>query len=270
MKLVDVHCHLDDSRFEEDLDEVIERFKSKGGEVIITSGVNKESNRRILDLARKYDVVRVSFGIYPMDVLAAEIESGEASGLSREVKDFDVDEELKWIEENKEKCVAIGEIGLDNNFKELQTEAMREKQEEVFRKCLKVAKKIGKTVVIHSRKAEARAIEILEEEGMEKVVMHCFSGKKSLIRRCVENGWSFSVPAVITRLLHFQMLVEIVPIGQLVSETDGAYLSPVAGERNEPANIEITLKEIARIKGMDLEEVSRKVFENASRLFNLK
>ena len=142
-------------------------------------------------------------------------------------------------------------------------------QEKVFIKALRLAKKLDKTVVIHSRKAEARAIEIMEEEGMKKVMMHCFHGKKSLIKKCVELGWFISVPAVITRLEHFKMLVEMVPIEQLVTETDAPYLSPVAGTRNESANVIVTIKEIARIKGMKEEDVAKKMFNNAKGLFNL-
>ena len=287
MKLVDVHCHLNHARFEGDLDEVVERFRKAGGEVLVTSGVNKGSNREALELAEKYDVVRASFGIYPVDALAKECEVGEADGF-RDLMEFDVDEELAWIEAHAEDCVAVGEIGLDYNWKEFQTEEMKEAQKKVFRKCLRLAQKIGKPVVIHSRKAEADAIEILEEMKMALVpkgtppaqqasdksdkvgvVMHCFNGKKALIRRCVENGWSFSVPAVIMRLEHFKMLVEMVPLGQILTETDAPYLSPVVGERNESANVAVTLKEIARIKGVGVGEVGRQIFINAERLFGL-
>ena len=268
MKLVDVHCHLNDSRFDEDLEEVLERFREKGGKVIITSGVNEETNRRSLELKEKYDCVEAAFGIYPVDALAAEVESGESNELLRELEEFDVDEELTWIEAHAKDCVCIGEIGLDYNFKEFQTEDMRERQKEVFRKCLWLAKKLDKVVVIHSRKAEADAIEILEELKMEKVVMHCFSGKKALIRRIIENGWSFSVPAVIARLEHFKMLVDMVPLELLLTETDGAYLAPVAGTRNEPKNVLVTLEEIARIKEISVEEVADKVFENFEKLFD--
>lgn len=318
MKLVDVHCHLNDSRFSEDLDEVLKRFREKGGEIIVTSGVNKESNREALGLAKKYNFVKASFGIYPVDALAAELDSGEAGELLRKPEEFDVDEELAWIEGHAKDCVAIGEIGLDYNFKEMQTEEMRAAQKEVFRKCLRLAKKLGKPVVIHSRKAEADAIEILEEvcfggddgfgesqvsrpnfacaqptpianashsiscdsgnrldhcknscgSGNElKVIMHCFNGKKALIRRCVENGWSFSVPCVIKRLEHFKMLVGIVPLEQILTETDGAYLAPVVGTRNEPANVLVTLEEIARIKGVGVEEVAERIWENYLRMF---
>ncbi len=268
MKLIDVHAHLDHAHFEKDLDEVIERFKRAGGKFIISSGVNPETNRKVLEIAKKYsDVVRVSFGVYPVDAVAGELKDSERTELPRHIEIFDIDEELKWIEKHADDCVAIGEIGLDYNWKEFQTEKMREKQKEVFRKVLNLAKKIKKPVVIHSRKAELNAIEILEEMKIENVIMHCFNGKKSLIRRCVDNGWSFSVPPVIARLEHFKMLVEMVPLKQLLMETDAPFLSPIVGERNESANITITIKIIAEIKDLSEEEVAKQIWENAVRLF---
>ncbi len=296
MKLIDVHAHLDHARFEKDLDEVVKRFEKAGGKFIISSGVNPATNRKILELSKKYNVVKCSFGLYPIDALAKEIENGEANGFLRDIEKFSVDEELDWIEKHTNDCVAIGEIGLDYNWsskddpdgpKDFQTEEMREKQKEVFRKVLGLAKKIKKPVVIHSRKAELDAIEILEETdfivpkgtppaqtasaGTDRVgvIMHCFNGKKSLIRRCVENDWSFSVPPVIARLEHFKMLVEMVPLKQLLTETDAPYLSPVAGERNESANIITTIKIIAEIKGLSEKKVAKQIFNNAKNLFNL-
>lgn len=248
MKLIDVHSHLDDSRFEKDLDEVVGRAKNAGVKIIITSGINPKTNRKILKISEKYDIVKVSFGIYPLSNFNENI-----------------DGELKWIEEHKDDCIAIGEIGLDYNSDKAKTKT--KKQKEIFRKILNLAKKIDKTVIIHSRKAEEDVIEIMEEMKMRKVIMHCFNGKKSLIRRCVDNGWSFSVPPVITRLEHFRMLVEMVPIEQLLTETDAPYLSPVAGERNEPANVAVTIKIISEIKGLNEDEVADKIFENGKRLF---
>jgi len=280
MKLIDVHAHLEHKRFKKDLDSVVKRFKKAGGKFIITSGVNKSTNREILKISEKYDSVMLSFGIYPVDALALEMQKGEVSskpeqgsgniaGFVRDLEGFDVDAELKWIEENKDKCVAIGECGLDYNWEEFQSGEARKMQKEVFRKVLKLAKEIDKPVIIHSRKAELDATEILEEEKMKKVVMHCFNGKKSLIKRGVENGWYFSVPPVIKRLEHFKMLVELVPLKQLFTETDAPYLSPVAGERNEPANVAVAIEEIAKIKGMNEKEVGEQIFENAEKLFNI-
>jgi len=278
MKLIDVHAHLDHKRFGKDLDSVIEKFKKAGGEFIIESGVNPETNRKALEIAEQYRCVKVSFGLYPIDALAKEVGNGEADGFLRNIEEFSVDEELAWIEEHVDDCVAIGEIGLDYNWSPrddpggpngFQTDEMKEKQKKVFRKILKLAKKTGKVVVIHSRKAELDAIEILEGLDMKNVVMHCFNGKRSLIKRGVENGWFFSVPPVITRLEHFKMLVELVPLGQLLTETDAPYLSPVVGERNESANVLVTIKEIANIKGLSDRVVAEQIFNNAKGLFRL-
>ena len=290
MKLIDVHAHLGHVRFEKDLDKVVERFEQAGGKFIISSGVNPETNRKALEISKKYsDVVKVSFGIYPVDAVVGELKDSEKTELPREIEVFDVDEELIWIEKHKDDCVAVGEIGLDYNWKEFKTNEMKRKQKEVFRKVLSLAKKIKKPVVIHSRKAELDAIEILEETLLDtpldtksqtgygdqtgqaelKVVMHCFNGKKSLIRRCVENGWSFSIPPVIVRLEHFKMLVKMVPMEQLLTETDAPYLSPVVGKRNEPANILKTIKIIAEIKRLSEKEVAEQIFINAKKLFEL-
>jgi len=245
-----VHAHLESDRFEKDLDEVVGRFVEAGGKFVINSGTSPERNRECLALAEKYKIVKCSFGMYPVGNFGK-----------------DVDGELDWIEEHLDSCVAIGEIGLD--FDNESREKNSEKQKDLFRKMLGFAKRVGLPVVIHSRKAEAEAIEILEEMKMDKVVMHCFCGRKSLIRRCVENGWYFSVPPVIMRWDNFKVLVEMVPLSQLLTETDAPYLSSVARERNEPLNVLVTLKEIARIKGVSVEEVSEKVWKNCCEVFGV-
>ena len=265
MRLLDVHAHLEHKRFDGDLDAVIERARKSGVAFVITSGVNPETNRRALEVAEDYDLVKVSFGLYPIDALAKEIENGEAQGFLRDVEKFDVDEELTWIEMNKHKCVAIGEVGLDYNWPDFAEH--KEKQIVVFEKVIALAKKLDLPVIVHSRKAELDTIEVLEKHQIKKVIMHCFNGRRSLIKRGVDNGWFFSVPPVITRLEHFKMLVGVVPLEQILTETDAPYLSPVVGERNEPANVAITVREIASVKGISEEEVAEQIFKNAERLF---
>jgi len=264
MRLVDIHSHLDHARFEKDLDKVIERAKKAGVETIITSGVNSTTNRLILDLAKKYsDIVQVSFGLYPLDVLAKELESGEADGFPRDLEPFDLNKELEWIEENKDKCIAIGEVGLDFSF----NTGKEQEQLPVFKKVIELAKKINKPLIVHTRKAEKESLELLEQSGHKKVILHCFSGRKSLIKQAVDLGFFFSVPPVITRLDHFKTLVEIVPLIQLLTETDAPYLSPIAGERNESANVTVTIGEIAKIKNLSKEEVADQIYKNYEDLF---
>ncbi len=270
MKLIDIHAHLEDKRFKEDIDSVIQNAKNAGVEIIIQSGVNPKRNRETLALANKYDIVKASLGLYPIDAVADKFENLSDDYL-REIPKFNVDQELEFIKQNRDKIVAIGEIGLDFKvIKELpNVEEIKPEQEKVFGKVLELAKQLQKPVVIHSRGAELRCIEIMEGLEMKNVVMHCFGGKKALIRRCIENGWTFSVPPVITRLNHFEMLVEMTPIKQLLTETDSPYLSPVAGERNEPANVAVTIKRIAELKEMTEEEVAEQIWKNAQGVFHL-
>ena len=266
MKYIDVHAHLDMDRFNGDVDAVVARAK-RNDVIIVSSGVNSVANRKVLEFSEKYDNVLASFGIYPIDGIVGDFPNLKDDG-PREIPGFDVDEELKWIEKHKDDCVLIGEVGLDFKVVEM-TSAIKEAQIENFEKIIEFTKRIDKAILVHSRGAELECIELLEKHKSKKVIMHCFSGKKSLIKRVAENGWFLSVPAVITRLDHFRMLVELVPLKQLLTETDAPYLSPIAGERNESANVVVTIKEIAKIKELEEKEVAEQIFENAKKIFRL-
>lgn len=266
MNLVDVHTHLDSERFDNERDEIVKRAKEAGVKFMITSGVNPTTNRTVLELSKKYSpIVKCSFGIYPIDGIANKLNSKTEEDNLRYVEKFDVDVELKWIEEHKNDCVAIGECGLDYKI----IPGTEELQLEVFQKVIDLAKKIDKPLVTHSRKAELEVIGMLEKNSCKKVYMHCFGGKKALVRRCVENGYFMSVPAVITRLEHFKMLVKLTPLTQLITETDAPYLSPIAGTRNESKNVIYAIKEIAKIKGLSEVKVAKQIFNNAKTLFSL-
>jgi TatD DNase family protein len=256
--LIDVHCHLDFKGLKERIDEVVANAQKVGVKIIITSGINPETNRLALEYASKYDIVKASLGLYPIDALEREDSSFKA---------FDVDSELRFIEKNKDKFVCIGEIGLD-----LHSGKDIERQKEVFGKVLELAKKLDKPVIIHSRKAEVEVLDMLEKYEMKKVVMHCFTAKKSLVKRAYDNGYYFSIPPVIVRLQQFQQMVEMIDINHILTETDAPFLGPYKNEDgsfnvNEPANVTETVKKIALIKKMDEEEVKKNIWMNYQKLF---
>lgn len=253
MILIDVHAHLHWKDFN-DLDEVVERAKKAGIKVIITAGVDPKSNRECLEIAKKYDIVKAALGLYPMDALSRETNSE---------MDTDVDEELKFIESNKKNIIAISEIGLDF----VSDKADMKLQMETFVKQLKLAKRLNLPVIVHSRKAEADVINILENEKMKKVVLHCFCGKKRLVNKAIEMGWYFSIPTNVVKSQQFQEMVEMIPLQQLLTETDSPFLSPYPGMRNEPAFITESIKKIANIKKIEQEEVANIIFSNYQRLF---
>lgn len=265
MKLVDVHCHLNHAQFEKDLPQVIERAKNAGLVKLICAGVNPPTNREVLALAKKYSgLVECSFGIYPIDALNVKIEDFGEVGL-RQTTHFDVDAEIEWIKKNKDSCIGVGEAGLD--FKWVKEPELIKKMKENFQKVIELCEKIKKPLIIHSRLAEADCIAMVESSTLKKVNFHCFEGRKSLLRKVNDNGWYCSIPAVIMRLQHFETVVQTMNINNLLTETDAPWLSPVARERNEPANVVQTIKRIATLKGFTEEEVANNIFMNYQRVF---
>jgi len=134
-------------------------------------------------------------------------------------------------------------------------------------KIIKLSKKINKPLIIHSRKAESDIIDILENSDAKKVILHCFSGKLKLIKKAAELGYYFSVPTNVVRSSQFQKLVEMVDINQLLTETDSPYLSPYKNRRNEPAFIIETIKKIAEIKNISINETANNIFMNYQKVF---
>ncbi|MEK6949724.1 MAG: TatD family hydrolase [Nanoarchaeota archaeon] len=265
--LIDIHSHLDHWYFKDDLDIVIENAKKANVKVILTAGINPETNRKALEIAKKYDIVKPCLGIYPIQALQKEIESGEIPLKEKNI--FGLDEEIKFIEKNKKGIAAVGEVGLDYSLVQDKAE-----QKGLFETMISLAEKLSKPIIIHSRKAEEDAIEMLQSSKLKKIIMHCFGGKKSLVKKIIDNGWFLTAPTCITRATQFQENVKLCPITQLFCETDAPYLSPYKNpinpkefQRNEPAFIIEAYKKVAEIKGMELKEVINNVWMNWQRVF---
>ncbi|MEA3378907.1 MAG: TatD family hydrolase [Nanoarchaeota archaeon] len=244
--LVDVHAHLDCKSFNNDLDEVIKRAKNNNVIKIISNGVNPESNRKVLELARKYDIVKPALGIYPIDSL--------------KMSEEEIDDEIAFIK--KSKPLAIGEIGLDlHHTKELS------KQKEVFEKFLKLAEELRIPAIIHTRKAEKQIIETLETTKLKKIVLHTFMGKLKLAKRAEDHGCYFSIPPIINHSSQLQGLAKQISISRLLTETDSPFLSHDRGQRNEPMNVKVVVKKIAEVKCLVEKEVENLIFMNYKNLF---
>lgn len=243
--LIDIHAHLDLLEKETNLDEAVKEAEKK--EVLmVAQGVNPTSNKRVLEISGKYKNVRACLGLYPIDAL--------------KLSDKEIDEELKFIEKNKEKIFGIGEVGID--FKESVDEKEHARQEKTFREIIRLAKKIDKPLIVHSRKAEQRVVEILEEEKAVKVIMHCFNGNFKLVKRIVDNKWFLTIPTCVKSSEHFQKIAKEVPVEQLFCESDSPYLHPDKKWPNTPVNVAFSYEEIARIKGLKAEEVEKTIEAN--------
>jgi len=245
---IDVHAHLDPYFFtEEQIAQAVKNAENNNVKIIIANGLNKETNRHALALAKKYPQIKAALGIYPWEAMMDDVKAGF---YKKESIDFDVDEEIAFIKKHKNDIAAIGEVGIDQ--KNAHT---TRKQFEIFEKIINLSKEIEKPLIIHSRKAEAEVIDLLEKHQVKKVVMHCFSGKKVLWQKIRDNKWYCSIPTNCVRSEHFQELIKFLPITQLFGETDSPFLGPVKDAKNEPVNVVETYKMIAAIKKMELKEV---------------
>jgi TatD DNase family protein len=258
---MDLHSHLDHCYFKDDLDKVISNAKKAGLKIIVTSGINKQTNRKVLELRKKYDIVKCSMGIYPVSALDKEIETSDYAEMNN---NFNIDEEIDFIKSNKDKIVMIGESGLDYFW----IKDKNKEQKDLFLKIIKLAEETNKPLIVHSRKAELDCIELLESSKLKKIILHCFTGKKKLVIRAKNNGWYFTIPTSVVRSQQFQDMVKIVPLSHLFCESDSPYLSPFKSKRNEPSFVVESYKKIAEIKGLNIEEVAKNIFMNWQRVFN--
>lgn len=245
MLLVDVHAHLDQES-SEDLAGILERAASSGIRCIIANGTGPLSNRKVLELSRKHKIISPALGLYPTD----------AAILSEE----EVKAELEFIRTSQP--IALGEVGLDLHH----SQDNLERQKKAFELVIRLAGSMAKPLIVHSRKAEEECIDMLKGHR-GKVIMHCFGGKKRLVREVIKNGWFFSIPASVEYDMHFQNIVRMTPLKQLLSETDSPYLGPVRGEKNEPANVRVSIEKIAQIKGVTAEEAANMVYMNYQGIF---
>jgi TatD DNase family protein len=261
---VDVHTHLTHEKFLTDWTEVLQRAQDVGIGSVVINGLEPNSNRKILEWSKTNPIIKAALGIYPLDAVNDII----PDSFPFEVPKFCVDSELRFIRKMAMdgEISAIGECGLDAYYLD---DSYLPQQERVFIELIGIALESNLPLIIHTRKAEVRAGEILAAHGVKKVNFHCFGGKASLAQRYAEKeGWWFSIPANCTVNEGFQKMMRVLPMERILTETDAPYLPPRKGERNEPANVVGTVKLLASIRGCEFEFAKAQVWKNYLDLFS--
>ncbi len=255
--LIDSHCHLDMDAYKDDLDIILEQAYCHHIRYIISIGIDEESSRRAISLAKEYDMIKATVGIHPHD--AARITPQTLDNLA------------ELVDNNRDHVVGYGEIGLDY----VKNYAPPELQRRHFRAQLARAKELRLPVIIHDRDAHADTIRLLQEAAPfdHGGIMHCFSGDMSLAAQVLDLGFHISIPGVVTfkNAPELQEVARLAPLSSLLVETDGPFLAPVPwrGKRNEPALLLHTAQAIADLRDIPLNEVARQTSANAMSLFRL-
>jgi TatD DNase family protein len=261
----DVHAHLTHPKLAPHEAEVLARARAAGVTSIVSNGLNPHDNAAVRALAARDAIVRPAYGLYPVDAVLEEM---EAMGVSypRECPPFTADEGVAWVRDHVDEPIAVGEIGLDGYW---VPEALWARQEEVFRRLVRIAMEADKPIIIHTRKREARALEILAELGATRVCWHCFGGRLKLARRIADHGHWLSIPANARRNEAFTRMLETLPRDKVLLETDCPYLGPERDVDNEPANVTGTAQFAAELWKCSLDEVRARMEANFASLFRV-
>ncbi len=252
---IDTHVHLNADQYEEDLQDVINRALEAKVEKMVVIGFDRKTIERTMELIEQYDFVYGVIGWHPVDAIDC------------------TQEDLEWIEElaAHPKIVGIGETGLDYYW----DKSPKDVQQALFRKQIQLAQKINLPIIIHNRDATGDVVNILREENAASVggVMHCFSGSVETARECIAMNFMISLGGPVT-FKNARLPKEVatdIPLEHLMIETDAPYLAPhpYRGKRNEPAFVPLVAEEIARLKGLTIEEIAQATTDNAKNFFGI-
>lgn len=252
--IFDTHAHYDSHQFDEDRDELLCSMQENGIGTIVNSGADWDSVTGVVELARKYPHVYAAVGLHP----------DEVGDLNEERFEF-----LK-SQCQKDKVVAVGEIGLDYYW----DKESHDVQKKWFIRQLELAREMDLPVIIHSRDAAEDTLNIMKEYGQGlRGVIHCFSYSKELAREYVKMGFHIGVGGVVTfkNGKKLKEIVEETPLERILLETDCPYLAPVPyrGKRNSSLYIPYIAEEIAKLKGVTYEEVVAQTEQNGKELFKI-
>ena len=251
--MIDSHCHLDHEPLFSDLKNVIKRSKEIGIKKLLTISTSIESFSRVKEIVNKDDIIFGTIGIHPHETDRNKINS-----------EFFI----KNLSENK-KIIGIGETGLDFYY----DNSDRDKQIESFKIHIEAALKANIPLIIHSRNAEEKTFDILNEYKKEKlkILMHCFTGSQKFAEQLLEFNSYFSASGIITfkNSAELQKTFKFLPLNKILIETDSPFLAPVPnrGKKNEPSFIDFTATKLAEIKGIEKSEIIKITSDNFNNLF---
>jgi TatD DNase family protein len=260
MRFADAHIHLADSKYAQNVGEIVEDAKRLNVFALVANSMDLESSRRSIQLAEEYpDHVYAALGIHPWN--------------TKQLNPNEVEDTINLIFENREnrqRVVAIGEIGLDSSYS--GNDEPTEAQMQVFHKMLSTAEKTSLPVIIHSRGTTSQIVSLLPSYKIEKVLLHWFSRPHSLISQIVDRGYYITegLPSVFSNGI--REVIRRIPLTNLMTETDGPvqFRGPFKGKLTTPSFIPTVVEAIAQLKGKEKTVVVDQIFQNFVDFFGVE
>ncbi len=241
--LIDTHVHIDELA---DLEGAVRRAQSAGIRAIIGVGSDLVSNQKVLQIAQTYrGYLLPALGFHPWHMEADQ-----------------VDATLDAMDSEVERCVAIGEVGLD-----FKVETDKALQIRVFGSILELAVDRGKPVIVHARGAWEEALSMVVEAGLERAIFHWYSGPMGVLNRIIEKGYSITATPALAYSPRHRKAIKRAPIEGLLLETDAP--QAYRGVQSEPKDLLTSLFMVANLKGIEVEEAAHKTTQNALALFGI-
>lgn len=251
---IDSHCHINFPELADNLDEVLATMRANQVSDALCVSVDLEKFPQILALAEQHENIYASVGVHPDYELEAEPTQEELVRLAKH-----------------HKVIAIGETGLDY----FRLTGDLEWQRKRFRTHIRAAVESGKPLIIHTRSASADTLRLMQEEGADKIggVMHCFTESLEVALAAIEMNFYISFSGIVTfkKALELKEVATRIPLERMLIETDSPYLAPVPfrGKLNQPGYVKHVAEEIAKLRGISVEEVGSATSANFVKLFNI-
>lgn len=269
MKYFDAHTHVNFVAYDEDREATILRSRDADTGMNVV-GTQLDTSKEAVALAEKYEHVYATIGLHPIHTSKSYHDAKE---LGDEGKEFTSRGEIFDVAAyealgQSRKVIAIGECGLDYYRLEEKT---KEVQTEAFVQQIELANRLGKPLMLHIRNAYDDALDILKAHAKVRGDVHFFAGDWSVAKRFLDEGYTLSFTGVVTFARDYDEVIRNAPLDMLLSETDAPYVTPAPhrGKRNEPAYVEMVVRQIAEIRNEPFEKVQQQLIQNAVRVFGI-
>lgn len=259
MKIFDSHAHYDDEKFNQDVEQVLQKIQQQGVNTVISAGYSLESSQKSIQLSKKYNFIYSTCGISPNDIPNTIEELNEQLA------------KLEQLLSTNTKVIAIGEIGLDYYW----NKDNKQLQQTAFIQQIELANKYNLPIVIHTREAIEDTINIIKKvKPIKYGVFHCCPLNVELVKQALKLGFyiSFAGPITFKNSKNADEIIQMVLLDKMLIETDSPYLSPEPkrGTRNDSGNLIYIIEKISKIKNLTNEKIASNTHQNAINIFNIK